>query len=75
MKAIDVFSVVLVVLGALNWGLVGLFQFNAVSAVLGDATALARLVYGVVGAAGVFHALQWQAMQKRWMGPGHPATA
>jgi uncharacterized membrane protein YuzA (DUF378 family) len=62
--------VVLVVVGALNWGLVGLFQFDLVAALLGDATLLSRLVYIVVGAAGLFQALQWRAIHDRWVGHG-----
>lgn len=43
----------LVVLGALNWGLIGIFQYNPVEALLGDLTTPARAVYGLVGVAGV----------------------
>ena len=68
MKAIDFLSVILVVVGAMNWGLVGLFQFDLVAALLGDATAFSRLVYILVGAAGAFQALQWKAIQGRWVG-------
>jgi uncharacterized membrane protein YuzA (DUF378 family) len=68
MKAIDFLSVILVVVGAMNWGLVGVFQFNLVTALFGDATILSRLVYTLVGAAGLFQALQWKAIQGRWIG-------
>jgi uncharacterized membrane protein YuzA (DUF378 family) len=68
MKFIDVLSVILVVVGALNWGLVGLVQFDLVAALLGDATGLTRLVYVVVGVAGLYHALQWKAIHFRWVG-------
>jgi uncharacterized membrane protein YuzA (DUF378 family) len=70
MKFIDVLAVVLVVIGALNWGLVGLFQFDLVAALLGDATLLSRLVYIFVGVAGLFQALQWRAIHDRWVGHG-----
>lgn len=43
----------LVVVGALNWGLVGIFQYNLVAAVLGDMTTAARAVYALVGVAGL----------------------
>lgn len=67
MKVIDCLSVILVVVGALNWGLVGLFQFNLVAALFGDATLLSRLVYSLVGAAGLFQVWQWKAIQGRWV--------
>jgi len=66
MKKIDVLAAVLVVVGALNWGLVGLFQFDLVATLFGDASALSRIVYSLVGLAGLFQAAQWKAIQRRW---------
>ena len=43
----------LVIVGALNWGLVGLFHFNLVSAIFGDMSLLSRLVYILVGLSGL----------------------
>lgn len=40
-------------IGALNWGLVGILQFNLVAKLLGDMTLPARIVYGLVGVAGL----------------------
>lgn len=48
-KFLKVTSYVLVLIGALNWGLVGLFNFNLVAAIFGEMTALSRLVYVLVG--------------------------
>ena len=75
MKFIDVLVAVLIVVGALNWGLVGLFRYDLVAALLGDATVLARLVYISVGVAGLFHVLQWKAIHHRWVGQGMPVPA
>ena len=75
MKRIDVIAALLVVVGALNWGLVGLFQFDLVAALFGDASALSRMVYTLVGFAGLFQAIQWKAIQRRWGGMAIPATA
>ena len=44
---------VLVTLGALNWGLVGMFRIDLVAKLLGDMTGPARTVYGLIGIAGV----------------------
>lgn len=66
MKAIDLLSVIMVVVGALNWGLIGLFQFNIVSSLLGEAAVLSRLVYILVGAAGLYQLVQWKAIHCRW---------
>ena len=75
MKSIDVLAAILVVIGALNWGLVGLLQFDLVATLFGDATILSRLVYSLVGLAGLFQALQWKAIQRRWTGEMIPQTA
>jgi len=48
---------VLVGLGALNWGLVGLFQVDLVAKLLGDMTGATRAVYGLIGVAGVLKLL------------------
>jgi len=68
MKALDVFAAMLVVVGAVNWGLVGLFQFDLVATIFGDMSALSRMVYVLVGLAGAFQAIQWKAIQRRWSG-------
>lgn len=77
MKRFDVIAAALVVVGALNWGLVGLFGFDLVKALLGDGTVLSRAVYVLVGVAGLFQALGWKAIQRRWgsLPAGHTATA
>ena len=43
----------LVIIGALNWGLVGIFQFNLVDQLFGPMSALSRIVYGLVGLSGL----------------------
>jgi uncharacterized protein len=43
----------LVVIGAINWGLVGIFQFDLVARIFGAMTTSARIVYGLIGIAGV----------------------
>ena len=43
----------LVILGALNWGLVGIFQIDVVARLLGEMTGPARAVYSIIGVAGV----------------------
>ena len=46
---------VIVVIGALNWGLVGFFNFNLVTKILGSGTG-AKVVYDIVGIAGLYGA-------------------
>jgi hypothetical protein len=47
-------AMVLVIIGALNWGLVGLFEFDLVAAIFGQLSAVSRIVYVLVAAAGVY---------------------
>lgn len=52
---LDRISLILVIVGALNWLLVGLFQFDAVAWILGGQTAvISRIVYAIVGVAGLW---------------------
>ncbi|MCB1114060.1 MAG: DUF378 domain-containing protein [Chlamydiia bacterium] len=65
MKTIDIIAAILLVIGGLNWGLIGLFDFNLVSSLFG-ATPIERIVYIVVGLAAVWQVVQWKAIQSRW---------
>lgn len=53
MGTIGWIAFVLVVIGALNWGLVGFFEYDLVKAIFGDMTTLSRIVYDLVGIAGL----------------------
>ncbi|MFC2947138.1 DUF378 domain-containing protein [Virgibacillus sediminis] len=51
-------ALVLTVIGAINWGLIGLFQFDLVAAIFGggeQSAAFARLIYALVGIAGLIN--------------------
>ncbi|NLU35647.1 MAG: DUF378 domain-containing protein [Clostridiales bacterium] len=51
----DRISLILVIIGAINWGLIALFQFDLVASLFGGQDAfLSRLVYGLVGLAGLY---------------------
>ena len=66
MKKIDVFAAVLLVVGGLNWGLVGLANFDLVAAIFGDGSIFSNFVYTLVGVAAVYQAVSLKAIQKRW---------
>jgi uncharacterized membrane protein YuzA (DUF378 family) len=46
-----------VLIGGLNWGLVGFFKFDLVAAILGDMSILSRVIYAVVGLSTIYVAL------------------
>ncbi|MBX9704962.1 MAG: DUF378 domain-containing protein [Gammaproteobacteria bacterium] len=54
MKALHWLAVVLVIVGGLNWLLVGAFNFDLVAAILGQMSVLARIVYVLVGLSAIF---------------------
>jgi uncharacterized membrane protein YuzA (DUF378 family) len=55
MRAINIITLILIIVGGLNWGLVGLFQFDLVAAIFGGQdAALARIVYVLVGISAVW---------------------
>lgn len=56
MSTLQRIALVFTVIGALNWGLIGFFQFDLVAAIFGGQdAALARIVYGIVGLAGLIN--------------------
>jgi uncharacterized membrane protein YuzA (DUF378 family) len=69
MKQLDVLATVLVVVGALNWGLVAIARFDLVAAIFGmrfgETSPLTSIVYGLVGLAGAYHALALTVMSRQ----------
>lgn len=57
MKSLDMITLILVIVGGLNWGLVGLFNFDLVGTIFGAGSWLSRIVYIVVGASAVWQVL------------------
>jgi uncharacterized membrane protein YuzA (DUF378 family) len=47
-------ALVLAIIGALNWLLIGLFRFNLISAIFGNMSALSRIIYVLVGLGGIY---------------------
>ncbi len=67
MKTLDVLVAVLLVVGGLNWGLVGFFQFDLVASIFGGQSAvISRIVYSLVGLSAVYQAIQLKSIQRRW---------
>jgi hypothetical protein len=55
MKTWNILSLTLIIVGAINWGLIGFFKFDFISLILGGQTSLpARIVYAVVGLCGLY---------------------
>ena len=54
LKALDITALVLVIIGAVNWGLIGFFRFDLVSSLFGTGTAFTRIIFALVGIAGLY---------------------
>lgn len=54
MKTLDIIALLLVIIGAVNWGLIGFFGFNLVTSLFGDMSSFSRIVYALVGIAGLY---------------------
>jgi uncharacterized membrane protein YuzA (DUF378 family) len=79
MRVLDVTASALVIIGALNWGLAGLFHLDLVAAIFGmrfgETSALSSVVYTLVGLAGLYQAVTWKATQRRWHSDPHGVRA
>jgi hypothetical protein len=79
MKKLDVLAAVLVVVGALNWGLVAVAKFDLVATIFGmrfgETSVISSVVYGLVGLSGLYQAVSWKAIQRRWHGELAPGRA
>ncbi len=54
MKVIDTIALILVIIGAINWGLIGIFNFNLVDTIFGTMSAISRIIYTLVGISGLW---------------------
>ena len=70
MRTFDVVAAVLLVVGGLNWGLVGIAHFDLVAAIFGmrfgETSALSSAVYILVGLTALYQAVSFKAIQRRW---------
>ena len=54
MKVIDKIALVLIIIGAINWWLIGFFGFDLVATIFGEMSVISRIVYGLVGISGLW---------------------
>ena len=71
MKQLDNLSTILLVVGGLNWGLVGFANFDLVAVItgagaFGNKNLLGTFVYGLVGLAAAYRLLRWKTVQSRY---------
>ncbi len=65
LSALDWIALILIIVGGLNWGLVGAFSFNLVAAIFGDMSALSRIIYILVGLSAIYAIFIVGKLQKK----------
>ncbi len=65
-KLVDVIAYALLLIGALNWGLVGFFRFDLVAGIFGEFTIISRFLYALVGIAALYDIVSLRAIFRRW---------
>lgn len=54
MKTLDIITGILLLIGGLNWGLIGFFNFNLVAAIFGEGSALSHVIFALVGLSALY---------------------
>lgn len=54
MKTLDYIALLLVAIGAINWGIIGFFEFDLVRAIFGEMTLVTRIIYAIIGISGLY---------------------
>ncbi len=54
MKIVDKIALLLIIIGAINWGLIGFFEFNLVDTIFGTMSIISRIIYSLVGLSGLW---------------------
>ena len=66
MKTFDLITFVLVIIGGLNWGLLGIFSFDLITFIFGDISPLNRVIYILIGLSALYYAIAFRAILQRW---------
>ena len=64
MKNLNIITQILLIVGGLNWGLVGAFGFDLVAAIFGEMSALSRVVYILVGISAIYQLIRLSSFVK-----------
>lgn len=54
MKLLNNIILILIIVGALNWGLIGFFQFDLVASIFGNMSVFSRIIYSIIGISGLY---------------------
>lgn len=71
MKTLDIVVAALLCIGGINWGLVGLFGFDAVAWLFGGMSVFSRIIYTLMGVCAIYDAVMYKNIQRRWECSGY----
>ncbi|AYD41084.1 DUF378 domain-containing protein [Clostridium fermenticellae] len=54
MKSLDTTALIFIIIGAINWGLIGFFKFDLIASLFGTMSTLSRIIYALVGISGLY---------------------
>lgn len=74
-NAVDWIALILLIIGGLNWGLVGFFGVNLVAAIFGDMTGISRFIYALVGLSALYVAVMPTFFSHEECVPGEPVRS
>ncbi|MCI0382293.1 MAG: DUF378 domain-containing protein [Chlamydiae bacterium] len=65
MKTLDKIVEILLIVGGLNWGFIGLADYDIIGNIFGPGTGLTRAIFTLIGVAALYHVFHWASMKKR----------
>jgi len=65
LNTLDWIVLILIIIGGLNWGLVGIFDFDLVAGIFGEMSAVSRVVYSLVGLAALYQLITLNKLAKK----------
>lgn len=63
-QLIEMVTVILLLAGGLNWGLIGLFEFDFIDTIFGMGSTLSRIIYSLVGISAIYQIVLWTKSNK-----------
>lgn len=66
LKGIDIIAGILLILGGLNWGMIGFFHIDVIGTIFGVGTAATRVAYALVGLSALYEAVLMKNIWRRW---------
>lgn len=62
---VDIIAIIILIIGGLNWGLIGLFEWNFIASVFGYTSVLTRTIYALVGLSAVYKIVTWARKDRK----------